>query len=749
MSSENNGSKERLSKEELDRAMQERREKRARARAKKDKRSGKTGRSSGAHTHASKSPAKSIKDLLPKQTTEKKKEKEKAAKPAKKRASSSTKGFRPFACLLLGPIFALFEILLTVLTGSGFLHVGVLNAFGLGLLLGAVCSLFAEKISFILEAVILEIFTVAFLVEYFIYNSYRVFMSKTDIATGAGDVVTGFGGVVVGLILRGIPIILLFHVPLALMIWRRKDLGFRKPMNFRPAGVQAAAGVVLLILGALFAGIGGREGNFSSDVQTKGLIYATGKDLRGGYELDMEAALDAPDVLSAAHGTGSSSGPSFFGLNKLDVDLDALIASSSGNIKAAHQYVQQQKPSPKNEYTGLFEGKNLIFITAEAFSEEIISEELTPALYRMATKGINFNDYYQPAWGGSTSTGEYSNMMGIVPMDGVNSIQDTIGKDNSINIFHKLRSLGYFSECYHNGLYDYYGRNKTHTGLGFDNYIAKGSGMEDYLLDVWPDSDLEMMKYTMTRYMDHQPFSVYYMSISGHTNYAWSANAMSKKNRDAVQDLPYSEQVKGYFSANLELEYAMEYVIQTLEEAGIANDTVIVLGTDHYPYGLEKSAAWGTDKDYLQELYGYAYQTPKERDHSRLLIWSGCLEESDPIQIDFPTYSLDIQPTLCNLFGVDYDSRLFVGQDVFSEEEPLVLWTNGSFLTDKGYYYGGKWTDADPAQPASQDYINAMRSKVQGKLSYSKLILSTDYFKSFNAGVIPNEPKEIPAENPE
>ena len=111
------------------------------------------------------------------------------------------------------------------------------------------------------------------------------------------------------------------------------------------------------------------------------------------------------------------------------------------------------------------------------------------------------------------------------------------------------------------------------------------------------------------------------------------------------------------------------------------------------------------------------------------------VEEMDPIEVSFPTYSLDIQPTLCNLFGVDYDSRLFVGQDVFSEEEPLVLWTNGSFLTDKGYYYGGKWTDADPSQPASQDYINAMRAKVQGKLSYSKLVLSTDYFKSFNSGV--------------
>ena len=729
-----NDDNNRMSKEELEQAMQERRAKRAKAKARHER---KSSRGAGA----------SIKDVLKKPERPKKAEQEETSvrKPARKvrthetEDASSKKGFRPFACLLLGPIFALFEILLAVLTKSGFLHVGVLHALALGLILGALCSLLPKKTSYIAEMVILEVFTVAFLVEYFCYNSYRVFMSMKDIRTGAGDVVTGFGGVVVGLILRGIPIILLFHVPLALMIWKRKSLGFRKSGALRPAGVQAAAGVILLIAGTIFAGIGGREGNFGSDVQTKGLIYAAGKDMRGGYELDLEAALEQADVVKASIGSGSSTGPSFFGLNKLNVDLDALISSTSGNIQKAHQYVASQKPSPKNEYTGLFKGKNLIFITGEAFSAEVIDEELTPTLYRMATKGIQFTDYYQPAWGGSTSTGEYSNMMGIVPMDGVNSIHDTVGKDNSINIFHKLRSLGYFSECYHNGLYDYYGRNKTHLGLGFDEYIAKGHGMDEYLLGVWPDSDLEMMKYTMTRYMDHQPFSVYYMSISGHCNYAWTANAMAKKNREAVEGLSYSDHVKGYLAANLELEYAMEYTIKTLEEAGIADDTVIVLGTDHYPYGLEKSSAWGTDKDYLQELYGFAYQTPKERDHSRLIIWSGCLEDMDPIEVPFPTYSLDIQPTLCNLFGVDFDSRLFVGQDVFSEEEPLVLWTNGSFMTDKGYYYGGKWTDADPSQPASQEYINAMRSKVQGKLSYSKLVLSTDYFKSFNSGVKQNE----------
>ncbi|MCQ2561615.1 MAG: LTA synthase family protein, partial [Clostridia bacterium] len=394
---------------------------------------------------------------------------------------------------------------------------------------------------------------------------------------------------------------------------------------------------------------------------------------------------------------------------------------------------QAQKPSNKNQYTGLFEGKNLILISAEAFSAEVIDPELTPTLYRMATKGINFNDYYQPAWGGSTSTGEYSNVFGIVPVNGVSSIQDTIGRDNYTTIGSKLRKLGYWSCAYHNGFATYYDRDKTHKGLGYDDYIAKGTGLSGSLDGVWPESDLKMMEGTVGNYINNQPFSVYYMTVSGHCNYAWTANAMSKKNRDAVASLNYKEQTKGYLAANLELEYAMDYLIKRLEEAGIADNTVIVMGTDHYPYGLEKSSAWGTTEDYLSDLYGYSYKNVKERDHSRLIIWSGCLEKMDPIVVSEPTYSLDILPTLCNLFAIDYDSRLLVGRDVFSTKDALVLWTNGTWLTTKGFYDSGsgKFTAAEGAGEVSSDYINDIKSIVRGKIQFSRYVLNDDYYKYF------------------
>ena len=135
-----------------------------------------------------------------------------------------------------------------------------------------------------------------------------------------------------------------------------------------------------------------------------------------------------------------------------------------------------------------------------------------------------------------------------------------------------------------------------------------------------------MMKYTMTRYMDHQPFSVYYMSISGHCNYAWTANAMSKKNREAVEGLSYSEHVKGYLAANLELEYAMKYLVDRLDQAGKLDNTLIVLVGDHYPYYLTDKAA--------KSLVGYLPETDFERYHSTCMMWFNGLAE--PIVCDTP-----------------------------------------------------------------------------------------------------------------
>ena len=131
---------------------------------------------------------------------------------------------------------------------------------------------------------------------------------------------------------------------------------------------------------------------------------------------------------------------------------------------------------------------------------------------------------------------------------------------------------------------------------------------------------------------------------------------------------------------------------------------------------------------YLEELYGYPVNDCFAQDHNGLIIWSGCIEDMG-LEVTTPVYSLDIVPTLSNLFGVDYDSRLLVGRDVFSDQEPLVLWPNCSWITDKGRY-NARTNTFTPVEGVEipDGYVDQIDTIVRQKIRYSKEVLDLDYF---------------------
>ena len=404
--------------------------------------------------------------------------------------------------------------------------------------------------------------------------------------------------------------------------------------------------------------------------------------------------------------------------------------AQSKAVDEIDSYFAARGKADENEMTGIFKGKNLIMISAEAFTAEVIDPILTPTLYRMATKGINFTDYYQPASAGTTG-GEYQNIFGMLPTAGGKSFKNTAGNLNYFTMGSQLNRLGYYGKAFHNNSYTYYSRNKTHVNLGYsDGFMGYGNGMEAYVKKAWPQSDYEMFSGTLPTYIDKEHFNVYYMTVSGHSNYTKSGNSMTKRHWDRVAHLPYSDTVKGYLAANLDFEDALTYLVAELEAKGIADDTVICISTDHFPYGLDNDAKLG-DMPYLSELYGYEVTNYFQRDHSRLIIWSGCLETMDPIVVDTPTFGCDILPTLSNLFGLEYDSRLMVGRDVFSDAMPLVWNANYEWKTELGTYYAtkGKFVPATEDTVVPEDYVKSIKAIVKNKMTYSSGVLKTDYFR--------------------
>lgn len=433
-----------------------------------------------------------------------------------------------------------------------------------------------------------------------------------------------------------------------------------------------------------------------------------------------------------------------YGYNRLDIDFEALAAGESDQtLQTMHQFFAGLTPTQQNEYTGRFAGKNLIMLTAEAFSSYVIDPELTPTLYRLSHEGFVFNHYYQPAWFQSTTGGEFACMTGLMPtwVNGQLSFVASAADAMPFALGRQFAALGYRTLAYHNSDYTYYHRDLTHPNLGYD-YYGIGNGL-DIPAEDWPYSDLDMMQATVPDYLqtyqeDGTPFHVYYMTVSGHCNYSWEYNAMSLKNRDAVSHLDYSETVKAYLACNLELEYALTYLMEELEKAGALDDTVIVLSADHYPYALTQNSSI----DYYNELSGKNDSEDYiSRYENTLILWCGDMEE--PVEVDTPCSSLDILPTLSNLFGLPYDSRLLAGTDLFASNYdptvpsfhmPLAIFPDGGFGTGWSTVagtYEAKTRTFTPNEGYSvgDDFVSAMTAIAEAKYLNSRLIIAEDYYR--------------------
>lgn len=660
----------------------------------------------------------------------------------------------------LFPISFLFlELVMSCSTnGQFFSHYGIyitLFCLGYGFILQCITTLTKwARVNHILQVSCLLFTSILFCIIYFVYCEFQLFYDLNTLLAGASDAIGDFSGDIIAMLLTpdGMLHLLLFLFPLFLYALFLKKCAFAKPTYSKTNGLLFALAVCILLMntGLIYLNQADRnaytkEYHYDSAIAKFGLLTGLRLEIKNAVSTDSKKVTfetvemtenPLPDITENNTETSSPVEEMIenedalvpTGKNELDIDFSLMAEKDSGAFAELDEYVASLQASSKNKYTGLFEGKNLIFITAEAFTEEVIDKNLTPTLYRLANKGIQFTDFYQPSGAGTTG-GEYCNLFGMLPTAGGSSVKKTATHLNRMTLASLLSEQGYYGKAYHNNDYTFYDRHKTHINLGFsDGYEGVGNGLEDIITSQWPESDLEMIQGTLPTYINKEPFYIYYMSVSGHSLYNFSKNAMSKKHQEQVKDLECSEPVKAYIACQLELEDALTYLVKQLEESNMADDTVIVISADHFPYGLDQDSGSMTN---LQELYGVPIENDFVRDHNRLIVWSGCLEKDEPIVVDTPVSSIDILPTLCNLFAVDFDSRLLPGRDVFSDAIPLVYTLGYDWKTDKGTYLAGrgKFIPTHEGEEVSEDYIETMKNIVANKITYSKSVLQKDYFR--------------------
>ena len=610
---------------------------------------------------------------------------------------------------------------------DGFVNI-VLYSCAASSVLSIITTLFKEKANKIITGVLLFLIGVLFNVQLVFFKIFKTYFSLSNLALG--DQAASFAKDALIGILQNIIFILVLLLPFILLIV------FKKKIIIKKNGILAYVSYLVILLasiGLFYLNMNVTKGEVNS---TYHLYYDVNEialnidklGVMNSYRLDLKRTIfgfeqDIVEENYEEEETKVEEEPVeeviVYTPNTTELNLDK--ATSNAEIKKINSYIKTDAGTLQNEYTGLFKDYNLVFITAESFSEIAVDEKLTPTLYKLTHNGFVFKNYYTP-YVLSTIGGEFQALTGLYPD---NSILPKWRQGTNYfpyGLAKVFREKGYKTFAYHNNSYGFQDRHKYLKSQGFTNFLACWNGMEKRInCRIWPQSDNEMMQKTVTDYVNSdKPFLAYYMTVSGHFQYNFKGdNSMCKRHQAEVKGMKGTESARAYVATQIELDLALDTLIKELDKKGKLDNTVFVLLADHYPYALSLND--------VNSISSYKRDNIVEVNHNNLILWNNAMET---VEVDKVGMSVDVLPTVMNLFGIEYDSRLMTGRDLLSDSEGLAIMKNRSWVTDKGTYFAanGKFVPKEGAE-IDDNYVKRINSVVTNRLNIARLIVKDDYYK--------------------
>lgn len=308
-----------------------------------------------------------------------------------------------------------------------------------------------------------------------------------------------------------------------------------------------------------------------------------------------------------------------------------------------------------NEFTGLFEGKSVLFVQAESLMNLGISEELTPNLNYYKNSGIVLSGYNEPILVGSTSDTEFMSITGLIPVTDGNAVcYEYVNNEYPYALGNVLNDNGFTSVAFHNNYDEYYNRDITFEKYGYDFHDSSKLGLNN----LEPDSVLgEQIGYICS---EKEKFNGYWITYSGHQTYDYESTAVKEEYVNRIHELypELDEANTSYLAKAMDLDVALASFVNVMDWMGRYEDFVLVIYGDHRAKGLnfEKNSNY-------DQVFGMNEDDNPEITYTPMIIWAPGIEHR---VIDKPCTALDIIPTFYNLWNIKADNY-YLGNDVMDE----------------------------------------------------------------------------------
>lgn len=450
--------------------------------------------------------------------------------------------------------------------------------------------------------------------------------------------------------------------------------------------------------------------------------------------------------------------------NDLVASLKPQISPLFGYDKAAKEvreyYEEYPAKANSNKYTDKYKGKNVIVIHAESIqnfllSTEINGQEVTPNLNRLAKEGLYFSNFYAQESVGTSSDSEFTFNTSLLPASN-GTVFVSYWDREYVSTPKLLKEQGYYTFSMHANKGNFWNREVMHKQLGYDKFYNYKTDYEINDEDViglglndksFFKQSTEKIKEIDAKYdnwygvtimlTNHTPFTGLSDTTDLDLTYKYiKTNEETGQQEEVINDYLSGTTLGDYFTSAHYADEAIGEFIKELDEAGLLDDTIIVIYGDHdakikraeydYYYNYDPATDSKLDKDdpNYQEFTKYDYEVNRK---VPFIIWTKDNQERKEITSVMGMY--DVLPTLGNMLGIHSDYAL--GHDIFSTDENFVVFPNGNWITDKMYYdsQSDEGILLDENAVIGADYIEKISKRAEREVSVSNDIIVHDLIK--------------------
>lgn len=396
--------------------------------------------------------------------------------------------------------------------------------------------------------------------------------------------------------------------------------------------------------------------------------------------------------------------------------------TAAKTVREFYEEKQANSVEAENEYSNIFDGKNVIVIHAESMMTQNMTLsfnglELTPNLNRLANEGLFFSNFYSQVSVGTSSDTEFTFNTSLLPAS-TGTVFVNYWDRTYEAIPNLLKQKGYYTASMHANNGSFWNRNVMHETLGYDRFYSKNdydNSDESKMLGMGL-SDKEFFKQSVEKIKqiseENDKFYITMITLTNHTPWDegekygdytvdYKTTVTDEEGNVTEKTLPYMEgtELGDYFKAVHYADSAIGEFIEQLDNDGLLENTVIVIYGDHdakiskseyryfYNYDFETGEQYDKDDERYVDVDYYNYELNRK---VPFIIWTKNSRGNTLLnkQIDKVMGMYDAMPTLANMFNFDYDYAL--GHDIFSTDENIVVFPNGNWLTDNMYYNAQK-----------------------------------------------------------